>query len=130
MKEERRRAILELVRESPPKTQRELAGELLRRGFQATQATVSRDLQELGLGRSRRGWGVGAAALDDLVLSVTQVEFMLVVRTAPGSAGMVARTIDESGLSGVAGTLAGDDTILVVLADRAAAQPLRRLLSA
>ncbi|MGH7863239.1 MAG: arginine repressor [Candidatus Dormibacteraceae bacterium] len=130
MKEERHRAILDLVRERPVQTQRDLAQALAGKGFSATQATVSRDLQEMGLWRSSGGWAAAPAGLEELVLSVTEVEFMLVVRTPPGTANLVARAIDESSLEGVAGTLAGDDTILVVLQDRAAAKPLRRLLSA
>ncbi|HUZ89842.1 MAG TPA: hypothetical protein VMU49_08455 [Candidatus Acidoferrales bacterium] len=130
MKEERHRAILDLVRERPVQTQRDLAQALAGKGFSATQATVSRDLQEMGLWRSSGGWGGAPASLEELVLSVTEVEFMIVVRTPPGTASLVARAIDESSLEGVAGTLAGDDTILVVLQDRAAAKPLRRLLGA
>ncbi|MDR0360155.1 MAG: arginine repressor, partial [bacterium] len=66
----------------------------------------------------------------ELVLSFRVVEFLVVLRTPPGTANAVAAAIDESGLESVAGTLAGDDTIIVVLADRKAAEPLRRFLSA
>ena len=132
MKEERQRAILELVRDRPARTQQELARALSERGFAATQATVSRDIQELGLVRTGGGYRSGSpvSAVSELVLSVTQVEFLAVVRTPPGTANLVARAIDEAGVEGVAGTLAGDDTILVVLADRRAAEPLRRFLGA
>ncbi len=64
------------------------------------------------------------------MLSVRQVEFLVVVRTTPGSANLVARAVDESELEGVVGTVAGDDTILVVLADHAAGGTLRRFLGA
>ncbi|HZV49702.1 MAG TPA: hypothetical protein VFD49_08040 [Candidatus Dormibacteraeota bacterium] len=130
MKERRQRAILELVRGAPVQTQQELARALAERGFRATQATVSRDVQELGLIRTGAGYREAAWIASQLVLSVRQVEFLVVVRTTPGSANLVARAVDESELEGVVGTVAGDDTILVVLADHAAGGTLRRFLGA
>jgi transcriptional regulator of arginine metabolism len=130
VKEERQRAILDLVRDRPLHTQQELARALGDRGFAATQATVSRDIQELGLVRTGAGYrpGTPVSALRELVLSMTQVEFLMVIRTPPGTANLVARAVDESGLEGIAGTVAGDDTILAVLADRGASEELRRFL--
>lgn len=130
MKVERQRAILELVREQPVQTQQELARALAERGYHATQATVSRDVQDLGLVRTGSGYRVGTPVMiaSELVLSATQVEFLVVVRTPPGTANLVARAIDEADLAGVAGTVAGDDTIIVVLASRQAADPLRGFL--
>jgi transcriptional regulator of arginine metabolism len=132
MKEERQRAILELVRDRPVQTQQELARALTKRGFTATQATVSRDIQELGLVRTGSGYQPGnpVSAVSELVISMTQVEFVVVIRTPPGTANLVARAIDESAMPGVAGTLAGDDTILAVLSDRQAADGLRSFLGA
>ena len=132
MKEDRQRAILDLVRRRPVHTQQELANALAERGFSATQATVSRDIQELGLIRTGDGYRPGAplSVVSDLVLSMTRVQFVVVIRTPPGVAHLVARTIDESQLDGIAGTVAGDDTIVVVLADGAAADELRRFLGA
>ena len=132
MKEDRQRAILDLVRDRPVHTQQELARALSERGFTATQATVSRDVQELGLLRTGAGYqaGVPQSVTNELVLAVTQVEFLVVVHTPPGTANVVARAIDESDMEGVAGTVAGDDTIIVVLGDRDAAQRLRRFLGA
>jgi transcriptional regulator of arginine metabolism len=132
MKEERQRAILELVRDRPVQTQQELARALTERGFTATQATVSRDIQELGLVRTGSGYQPGSpvSAVSELVISMTQVEFVVVIRTPPGTANLVARAIDESKMPGVAGTLAGDDTILAVLSDRQAAERLRSFLGA
>ncbi len=132
MKEDRQRAILELVLRRPVQTQQELARELAERGFAVTQATVSRDVQELGLIRTNAGYRPGgtAAVARELVLSVTQVEFLVVIHTPPGTANLVARVIDEGRLEGVAGTVAGDDTIIAVLADRSAAAELRRFLGA
>ena len=132
LKERRQRAILDLVRREPVHTQQELAAALHRLGLETTQATVSRDIQELGLVRTAAGYQPGARAsvVNELVLSVTQVEFLMVVRTPPGTANLVARAIDESGLEGVAGTVAGDDTLIAVLSDRSAAGSLRSLLGA
>ena len=131
VKEQRQRLILELVRDRPLQTQQELALALAERGIQATQATISRDIQELGLVRTGARYRVGSPlAISELVLSFRVVQFLVVLRTPPGTANAVAAAIDESGLEGVAGTLAGDDTIIVVLADRKAAEPLRRFLSA
>jgi transcriptional regulator of arginine metabolism len=131
MKPARQAAILELVRERGVHTQQELAAALAERGFAATQATISRDIQELGLVRGADGYHVGEARtrIVDLVLSMRQVEFLLVIHTPPGTANMVARALDEAELPGVAGTLAGDDTIIVVLTGRGAAEPVRRFLS-
>jgi transcriptional regulator of arginine metabolism len=132
MKEDRQRAIVDLVRRRPVHTQQELANALAERGFSATQATVSRDIQELGLIRTGDGYRVGAplAVVSELVLSMTRVQFLVVIRTPPGTANVVARAIDESQLEGVAGTVAGDDTIIVVLCEDAAADYLRRFLGA
>jgi transcriptional regulator of arginine metabolism len=132
VKEHRHRAILDLVRERPVHTQQELAEALAQLGYQTTQATISRDIQELGLVRTGSGYRAGApvGVIPELVLDVTQVEFLVVVHTPPGTANLVARAIDESDLEGIAGTVAGDDTIIIVLGDREAAEPLRRFLSA
>ena len=132
MKEDRQRAILDLVRRRPVHTQQELADALAERGISATQATVSRDIQELGLIRTGEGYRVGAplSVVSDLVLSMTRVQFLAVVRTPPGTANVVARSIDESQLDGVAGTVAGDETIIVVLGRDAAYDDLRRFLGA
>ena len=113
-------------------TQQELADALAERGFAATQATVSRDIQELGLYRTGEGYRAGSplTTVSDLVRSITRVQFLAVIRTPPGTANVVARTIDESQLDGVAGTVAGDDTIIVVLGTDAAYDDLRRFLGA
>ena len=132
MKEGRQRAILELVRSRPVQTQQELALALAERGYQATQATVSRDIQDLGLVRTGSGYRVGerVSVTRELVLSVAEVEFLVVIRTPPGTANVVARAIDESSLEGIAGTVAGDDTIIAVLSDRGAVGSLRTFLGA
>ena len=130
-KSKRQRAILDLLQRQSVHTQQELAQALSGLGLGATQGTVSRDIQELGLVRTGDGYTVGRpAVLNELVVSVRQVQFLVVVRTPSGTANLVARAIDEAGMEGVAGTVAGDDTIIVVLVDDAAADDLRRFLGA
>jgi len=128
-KEQRHRAILTLVNRGAVHTQQEIAEGLARRGLRATQATVSRDIQELGLVRSGAGYRIAAALVRELVLSVELVPPVAVIKTPPGTANMVARRIDEAGLPGIAGTVAGDDTIIAVLRQRSAGKALKELLA-
>ena len=128
-KAERHSAILELVNRGSVHTQQEIASALARRGLRTTQATISRDIQELGLVRSGAGYRSSAALVRELVLSVELVEPMAVIKTPPGTANLVARRIDEAALPGVAGTVAGDDTIIAVLRKPGAARQLKELLA-
>jgi transcriptional regulator of arginine metabolism len=128
-KAERHSAILALVNRGSVHTQHEIAAALARRGMRTTQATVSRDIQELGLVRSGGGYRNSAAVVRELVLSVVLVAPMAVIKTPPGTANLVARRIDEAGLPGVAGTVAGDDTIIAVLSKRSAGRALKELLA-
>jgi transcriptional regulator of arginine metabolism len=128
-KEERHRAILALVNRGAVHTQQEIAEGLARRGLRATQATISRDIQELGLVRSGAGYRIAAALVRELVLSVELVTPVAVIKTPPGTANLVARRIDEAGLPGIAGTVAGDDTIIAVLRQRSAGKALKELLA-
>jgi transcriptional regulator of arginine metabolism len=128
-KADRHSAILELINRGAAHTQQEIAAALARRGMQATQATISRDIQELGLVRSGGGYRSSAALVRELVLSVEMVEPMAVIKTPPGTANMVARRIDEAALPGIAGTVAGDDTIFVVLRKPNAGRALKQLLA-
>lgn len=128
-KEERHRAIVALVNRGAVHTQQEIAEGLARRGLRATQATISRDIQELGLVRSGAGYRIAAALVRELVLSVELVSPLAVIKTPPGTANLVARRIDEAGLPGIAGTVAGDDTIIAVLRQRSAGKALKELLS-
>jgi transcriptional regulator of arginine metabolism len=128
-KEERHRAILALVNRGAVHTQQEIAEGLGRRGLRATQATISRDIQELGLVRSGAGYRIAAALVRELVLSVELVSPVAVIKTPPGTANLVARRIDEAGLPGIAGTVAGDDTIIAVLRQPSAGKALKELLA-
>ncbi len=127
-KAHRQRAIVELVRSRPIHTQEELVLELRRQNHAVTQATVSRDIRELGLHREpgptgsryavRPALGVrGTQVLRDFVTAASGVQFMAVVHTPPGTANLVAVALDEAAWPGVLGTVAGDDTVLVVCAD-------------
>jgi len=137
----RQRAILDLVRSRPIRTQEELVAELHRRRVDVTQATVSRDIRELGLLRVRDADGpryvspvaeldAGSASrrlqtvLREHVQVIELVDLLGVVRAAPGTAPLVAAAIDGARFEEVAGTVAGDDTVLIVARSRPAAQRL------
>jgi len=127
-KDKRQQAILDLVSRGTAQTQQDIAAALARRGMRTTQATISRDIHELGLVRSVAGYRSNAALVRELVLSIEMVEPLAVIKTPPGTANLVARRIDEASLPGVAGTVAGDDTIIAVLRERRAGRALRELL--
>jgi transcriptional regulator of arginine metabolism len=132
MKRRRQQAILDLVRRESLGSQAAILDRLREQGLEVTQPTVSRDLEELGLVRARDEEGhlryvpPGEAAtnghgverlqreLAEFVLGLEASRNIVVVRTPPGSANTVAQVIDQVGLEDVIGTVAGDDTILVV----------------
>jgi transcriptional regulator of arginine metabolism len=131
---ERQAVILRLVRERELGTQHELAEALHELGHDVVQTTVSRDVAELGLvkvrGESGRlvyatsspnGNGRSRVALQEALerwaLTLEASDNLVVVRTPPGFANALAHELDESGHPHVAGTIAGDDTILVVARD-------------
>ena len=135
-KRDRQRAIREIVAREPIGSQQELAVRLRDRGFEATQATVSRDIGELGLVkvlRSDRHVYVNPEdlaapppsasddrlrnILRDVPVTVGRSGLILVLSGTPGTASVVAQAIDESTLSEQEGTLAGDNTVLVLFAD-------------
>ena len=135
MKERRQRAILTLVSTRPVRSQEELADLLDSQGFETTQATISRDIKELGL--AKVPIKDGAAHQFKYVLPTAEVSFtsrlhrlvselvgeiksslnQIVLRTPPGSAMMVAAAIDEAQWPEIIGTIGGDDTILVIVND-------------
>lgn len=126
MKQKRQLAILNLVSFKRIQTQQELSEELANLGLETTQATVSRDIQELGLIRNRAGYKL--VLFNDYITAVETVQFLTVVRTAVGCANLVARAIDERELPGVVGTLAGDDTIIVVHPDPDSAAAFKKFV--
>jgi len=128
VKLERHAAILRVIRERRIRNQDELRTALVPLGVRATQATLSRDIHELGLVKVSDadgvfyGTGTEAGALRPdlgqlvraLLVSSDGVGPLLVLRTAAGSAGALTAAIDGAGWSEVIGTVAGDDTVLVV----------------
>ncbi len=141
LKHQRQQAILELIARTPVASQEELAERLHGLGFAVTQATVSRDVAELGLvkiGRGDRHRYVSPAdlpappdpfvatdrrlrrLLEDVPVTVVRSGLSLVLRAAPGLASAIAQAIDQSSLEDQVGTLAGDDTLLVLFADEPA----------
>ncbi|MCG0238821.1 MAG: arginine repressor [Firmicutes bacterium] len=136
MKARRQARILELVRTEVIQTQEELAALLTREGIPVTQATISRDIKELNLqkvptgdGRYRYAlpdevpagaWDKRRRILQESVLSVDASENIVVVKTLPGTAASVAYAIDYQGWPEVIGTVAGEDTVLVVVRPREA----------
>jgi len=134
MKNQRLNAIRELLASSPVTNQDELRRKLLLRGFEVTQATLSRDIHELRLSKGPGGYslpnGNGApAALEDdgppsvaemiesFGLRVQQAMNQVVVGTVMGGAQPVAAALDHEAWTDVVGTVAGDDTVLVICPD-------------
>src|SRR5213076_1632317 len=131
----RHNAILQLLDEGPVTNQEELQKLLRRRGIEAGQATLSRDIRELGLVKSAEGYSLpGREAVvpetdlpsvdrlvREFVTSVRAAENLLVTKTSIGSAQPVAAALDEENWPEAIGTIAGDDTILIVCQDKRAA---------
>ena len=147
IKQLRQREIRDLLAQRPIRTQQELAAALRDRGFRATQATISRDVAELGLIKSSQdgvqSYTVPArgteaestgeerlrALLHDLPVNVRDAGLMLVIKTLPGSAHAIAAALDRTRWSEVVGSIAGDDTVFVAFADRASLQRVRGRLA-
>jgi len=127
-KRTRQQAILEIVRGQQVPSQAALAQQLSKNGFNVTQATLSRDIADLNLMKSKGGYttlrNAGAAdmpqmpdptgTLRRLVTRVDQANNLVVVKTSPGSAQPVALAIDDGRYKEILGTVAGDDVVLVV----------------
>lgn len=137
----RRRLIRSIISERPVSSQAELVGLLAQRGHEVTQATVSRDLSEIGAVKiGPEGYQVGVAdepdeavlalsrSLDEFVESIASSGKLVVLRTPPGAAQVVAAAIDRAGLDGVIGTVAGDDTILVVASEQSSGRGIQHKL--
>jgi len=129
--------ILNLVKQGPLASQDDLRRELSKHGFQVTQATLSRDIHKLGLVKMPQGYtlpqnGAATAAqpavygverlFREFVREVREAQNLLVVKTAVGSAQSVAVAWDAESWPDVVGTVAGDDTILVICANRTLAR--------
>jgi transcriptional regulator of arginine metabolism len=144
MKTYRQSAILDIVQATAITSQEQLREHLRNRGIEATQATLSRDIRDLGLikrpmdGAYRRpDAGIGGAedpeealrsAVDDYLRSHDTVEQLIVLKTDPGQAQPLAVAMDRARIPEVVGTIAGDDTILVICRNASAAAAFARQL--
>lgn len=123
--------IRRVVRSERIRTQRDLVEQLEAAGYVCTQATVSRDITEMGLRKLPEGVYVLAEDLhlqrmiSELVTSVVHTNQLVLIKAAPGTAPGVAAALDAAGVSGILGSIAGDDTILVITEDEQAAQRLQ-----
>jgi transcriptional regulator of arginine metabolism len=130
----RQKAIAELIRGAPLASQEEVTARLAALGYAVTQATVSRDLDQLGAVKVKRGGVLSYSLPDQLgesdwaaarlgrifadwVQSVEAAGNLVVLRTPPGSAHLVGLALDQAKLEEVAGTISGDDTLFVALRD-------------
>lgn len=132
----RRRALRRILMTKTVTRQGDLVELLSEAGFSATQATVSRDLAEMGAIKRRDAEGVIsytlpdesvprdenqtalAGALSQFAQVITPTGHLVVVKTPPGAAQVVAGAVDGASLSGVVGTVAGDDTLLIVVDEK------------
>jgi transcriptional regulator of arginine metabolism len=144
MKARRQAAVLELVGKEEIRSQEQLRSRLRAKGYHVTQATLSRDIRDLGLvkrsadgayqqqgGEPQVPPAAGAAlqkAMAEYASGVDCVQQLVVVRTGAGLAQPLALAIDRAKLQDVVGTLAGDDTILVISRDARHAKALARQL--
>lgn len=141
-KDLRHRALRDLVERRAIRTQRELVSALKSQGIPATQATISRDITELGLTKVDRSGSTAyalpaggsveqvaearlSALLGHAPLEISTSGAILVLKTLPGSAHAIAASLDRLRLPEVVGTVAGDDTLFVAVKDQAALRVLR-----
>jgi transcriptional regulator of arginine metabolism len=145
MKTRRLSTIRQLVEREPVHSQEQLRHRLAGLGFAVTQATLSRDIKELGLVKrasdgaysvngadsapSAAAIGALSRALAEYMLGVDAAQQLLVLKTGPGQAQPLALAIDRARLDDVLGTIAGDDTILLICRDAKCAQGARKLLT-
>jgi transcriptional regulator of arginine metabolism len=147
LKAARQRALATLLRDRQVSSQALALEHLRRQGFDATQATVSRDLEDLGAVKVRGPHGRLVYALPEpeggrgaghdevrrmlgaSLLAIVPSGNLVVLRTPPGHAAALASTLDRAGIDGLAGTVAGDDTVLVVCAERTPGRALARQLA-
>jgi transcriptional regulator of arginine metabolism len=131
--------ILRLIRSHKVFTQESLANELAALGIPAKQVTLSRDMRELGLVKTPEGYrqvsagGVGPSIetiMAEFLLEVRIAQNLLVLKTSPGHANSIAIALDQEDWPEVVGTIAGDDTILVIAPDNETASELRTRLLA
>ncbi len=146
-KPQRQHRVARIIEQRAVTSQAQVVELLAAEGVVATQATVSRDLEELGAVKVRRANGESFYAIPEQpkdrvapedhlrrvmgewVVEVAHSANIIVLRTPPGSAHVVGSAIDRAGLTGVLGTVAGDDTLLVVVSERSGGQKVARKMS-
>ena len=139
----RRTQIVDLLRNEEVETQDDLRRKLKRRGIHVTQATVSRDIEELGLVKTRTGYrlpdAVGPIGSLQPTLAIVLKEFLsetrlaanlVILKTRPGNAHSVAAALDANPWEEVIGTIAGDDTIFVATPSSHQAELIRKKILA
>ncbi|MCP5117142.1 MAG: ArgR family transcriptional regulator [bacterium] len=130
--------ILKLIQQQRIMTQEQLSGELAKIGIQATQVTLSRDVRELGLVKTPTGYREVATeggpelpvVAAEFIRDIRAAQNLVVLRTAAGNANAVAVALDRDAWPEVLGTIAGDDTVLVVAADGETARTIEQKLRA
>src|SRR5271167_1264893 len=135
----RRTQIVDLLRTEEVETQEDLRRKLARRGIHVTQATVSRDIEELGLVKTRRGYRLPeaggpmaslqptlAVVLKEFLTDARQAANLVILKTRPGNAHSVAVALDANPWDEIVGTIAGDDTIFVATSGARAASRLHK----
>ncbi len=136
----RRTQIVDLLRAEAVETQEDLRRKLARRGIRVTQATVSRDIEDLGLIKSRTGYRLPEAAAEPLApaqptLAIVLKEFLtgtrqaanlVILKTRPGNAHSVAVALDAQPWNEIVGTVAGDDTIFIATPSSRQAEAVRK----
>jgi len=125
-KEHRQSEILKLIRSRPVHTQQELARELSALGVTATQVTLSRDIRELGLAKTPEGYRQLAPEPLALLREVRIAQNLVVLKTLPAHASSLAAALDRENWPEIVGTIAGDDTVLVITTDSTAAETVAR----
>jgi transcriptional regulator of arginine metabolism len=132
--------IVELAHAGPLPNQQELCKVLARRGFAVTQATLSRDINELRLVRTSEGYALSngdaptepgpavSRVVREFVREAKRAQNLLVIKTTSGSAQPVALAVDGEGWDEVVGTVAGDDTVLIITHDNKSAKKLQTRL--
>jgi len=129
--------ILKLIRAKRISTQEDLAQELRSQGIAATQVTLSRDIRDLRLVKTRDGYQEMAPEetgpqfsllASEFLLDVLRAQNLVVLRTSPGHANTVAVALDRESWPEILGTIAGDDTILLIAPDNAAAEGVQEKL--
>ena len=142
---ERQRAIVDMLREGSARTQEDVATRLAEAGYDVTQATVARDLEQVGAVKVKREGKLGYSLPEKLgdrnwpvdrlkrifaewVQAVETSGSMVVVRTPPGSAHLVALAVDQAKLPEVVGTIAGDDALFIAVRSTLPTEPLAQRL--